>query len=66
MEFLSLEQIRAEEVIPMELVRDTQTFDNNTWHHLAATFDGKYIKQYFDGVLKGTVDLGATYTIRIS
>ena len=43
---------------------DTQTLSNNTWHHLAATFDGRYIKQYLDGVLGGTVDLGATYTIQ--
>jgi len=43
---------------------DTQTFSNNTWHHLAGTFDGRYVKQYFDGVLKGTVDLGGTYTIQ--
>ena len=43
---------------------DTQTLANNTWHHLAATFDGRYMKQYLDGVLKGTVDLGGTYTIQ--
>ena len=35
MEFLSLEQIRAEEVIPYGTGADTQTFDNNTWHYLA-------------------------------
>jgi len=28
------------------------------WHHLAGTFDGRYIKIYFDGQLIGTTDLG--------
>ena len=33
------------------------------WHHVAGTFDGRYLKLYFDGDLKSTVDNGSTVTI---
>ena len=28
------------------------------WHHWAATFDGRYLKMYVDGILRGTTDTG--------
>ncbi len=34
------------------------------WHHVAFTYDGRYIRLYLDGVLKKTNDAGATYPIR--
>lgn len=33
------------------------------WHHLALTFDGRYIRLYVDGVQKGLNDLGAVYPV---
>lgn len=36
---------------------------NNTWYHLAGTFDGRYIQLYVNGVLVGTDDLGSTKTV---
>lgn len=32
-------------------------------HEIIATFDGRYLKIYTDGVLRGTNDIGATYSI---
>ncbi len=34
------------------------------WHHVAFTFDGRYIRLYLDGVLKNTNNAGATYPIQ--
>lgn len=36
---------------------------NNTWYHLAGTFDGRYIRFYVNGALVGSDDLGTTTTI---
>lgn len=33
------------------------------WHHLALTFDGRYVTLYVDGVLKSTADAGAVYVV---
>jgi len=39
-------------------------FPLNEWHHLAGTFDGRYVKIYYDGELKNTRDIGFTVSIR--
>ena len=33
------------------------------WHYIVGTYDGRYVKFYFDGNLVDTEDAGATYTI---
>ncbi|MGA1980762.1 MAG: LamG domain-containing protein, partial [Sedimentisphaerales bacterium] len=33
---------------------------NGVWHHLAGTFDGRYVKLYVDSVLENTVDTNGT------
>jgi len=35
------------------------------WHHWVGTFDGRYLKIYVDGILRGTRDTGGT-TIRVT
>ena len=35
-------------------VADLPSNWNNTWHHVAGTYDGSYLKVYIDGVLKNT------------
>jgi hypothetical protein len=35
-------------------------FDANTVHHLAGTFDGRFVRSYVDGYLRGTFDLGTS------
>jgi len=36
------------------------------WHHIVGTFDGRYMKLYFDGSLKKTTDLGSQKKIATS
>ena len=36
--------------------------DANTWHHVAATWDGRYWKLYVDGTLDATRDWTASFT----
>jgi hypothetical protein len=36
--------------------------DANTWHHVAATWDGRYWKLYVDGTLDATKDWTASFT----
>jgi hypothetical protein len=36
---------------------------NNTWYHVAGTFDGRYLRMYVNGSLVGTYDLGSSATI---
>lgn len=33
------------------------------WHHVASTYDGRYINLYMDGILKATNDAGAIYPV---
>ncbi|KPA10607.1 hypothetical protein MHK_009187, partial [Candidatus Magnetomorum sp. HK-1] len=33
------------------------------WHHLALSFDGRYLKSYLDGETRAENDLGGTYTV---
>lgn len=35
-------------------------------HHIAGTYDGRYLRLYIDGVLQKTTDLGTTYSITYS
>lgn len=35
---------------------------NNTWYHVAGTFDGRYIQLYVNGNLAGTYDFGSSGT----
>ena len=39
-------------------------WNNNAWHHIVNTFDGRYKKIYKDGALAATQDLGAKYAIQ--
>lgn len=39
-------------------------WNNNAWHHIVNTFDGRYKKIYKDGTLAATQDLGAKYAIQ--
>jgi hypothetical protein len=36
---------------------------NNTWYHVAGSFDGRYIRMYVDGSLVGTHDIGSSATV---
>lgn len=36
---------------------------NNTWYHVAGSFDGRYIRMYINGSLVGTYDIGSTGTV---
>jgi hypothetical protein len=38
---------------------------DGNWHHIVATFDGRYLRLYVDGVLRATTDTGGT-TVRTS
>ncbi len=38
----------------------------NTWHHVAATYDGFFMKIYLDGVLKSTQAIAGTITSNIN
>lgn len=46
-----------------EYISSTVSIQDNTWHHITGTFDGRYIKIYDNGILKNTNDLGAVYEI---
>ena len=35
----------------------------NTWHFLAMTYDGRYLRFYIDGILQGVNDAGGNYAI---
>jgi len=43
-------------------VVSTATLSTGVWYHIAATFDGQYMKMYINGSLDNTVDLGTTKT----
>ncbi len=36
---------------------------NNTWYHVAGSFDGRYIRMYVNGSLIGTYDIGSSGTV---
>ena len=38
-------------------VADSAVMALNQWHYVVGTFDGRYLKLYVDGVLKGTTEL---------
>jgi len=39
--------------------------DDNLWHHAVGTFDGRYLRLYVDGVLRGETDTGGV-SIRVT
>lgn len=39
---------------------DISGFVAGSWHHVVTTFDGRYTKLYFDGILVNTLDLGTS------
>ncbi len=40
-------------------------FADGKWHRVTGTFDGRYLKIYLNGVLKGTSDIGSEDTITL-
>lgn len=43
----------------------TASISDGNWHHLAGTFDGRYLVQYVDGVAGATFDIGSSTTLAI-
>ena len=39
--------------------------DDNLWHHVIGTFDGRYLRLYVDGVLRATSDTGGV-SVRVT
>lgn len=46
------------EVAPYQLI-STTAISENSWHHIAATYDGSYMKIFIDGVLSGSMISGS-------
>ena len=38
-------------------VMDSEVMTLNQWHYVVGTFDGRYLKLYVDGILRGTTEL---------
>jgi len=47
-----------------KFVVSTNTFDDDEWHYVVGTFDGRYLKFYSDGILETTTDWGSVQTIQ--
>jgi hypothetical protein len=44
-------------------VNSTSVVADNTFHHIAATFDGNFLRMYFDGMLQSTVAYSGTRSV---
>jgi hypothetical protein len=58
-------RLRNRGVRYVSYTRGGSGFADGNWHRVTGTFDGRYLKIYFDGVLKGTTDIGSEDTITL-
>jgi len=56
-------RLRNKGVRYVSYTRSGSGFADGKWHRVTGTFDGRYLKIYLDGVLKGTSDIGTEDTI---